>query len=76
MADIAARVIEIVDDQFGAIVTRDTRFVDDLGADSLDCVELVMELEAEFDLVVQDEDVEALVTVGEMVDYVKRRVGV
>ncbi len=53
-------------------ITRATSFVDDLNADSLDTVELVMELEDEFDLTIPDDEAEKLKTVGEAVDYIKK----
>ena len=49
-------------------------FVDDLGADSLDLVELIMALEEEFDMEIPDEDAEKITTVGDVVDYIKSRV--
>ena len=52
-------------------VARDTSFVNDLNADSLDTVELVMELEDEFDMTIPDEEAEKLKTVGEAIDYIK-----
>ncbi len=52
-------------------VSRDTSFVNDLNADSLDTVELVMELEDEFDMTIPDEEAEKLKTVGEAIDYIK-----
>jgi acyl carrier protein len=70
------RVIEIVAEQMGvdkAQLTRETSFVNDLGADSLDTVELVMEFEDEFDISVPDEDAEKIQTVGQAIDYVEAR---
>ena len=52
----------------------DSSFIDDLGADSLDIVELVMALEEEFDLEIPDTDAEKVVTVGDVVDYIKENV--
>ncbi len=72
--DIEERVKKIVVDQLGVRedqVTPDASFVDDLGADSLDTVELVMALEEEFDLEIPDEDAENIRTIGEAVDYIK-----
>jgi len=72
--DIEERVKKIVVDQLGVRedqVTSDASFVDDLGADSLDTVELVMALEEEFDLEIPDEDAENIRTIGEAVDYIK-----
>lgn len=54
-----------------ASVTMEASFKDDLGADSLDIVELVMELEDEFDLEISDEDAEKITTVGEVVNYIE-----
>lgn len=54
-----------------ANVTMEASFKDDLGADSLDIVELVMELEDEFDLEISDEDAEKITTVGEVVNYIE-----
>ena len=67
------RVKKIVSDQLGVSmdeVQNDSSFVDDLGADSLDTVELVMALEEEFDLEIADEDAEKISTVNEAVDYI------
>ncbi|CCJ32913.1 MULTISPECIES: acyl carrier protein [Caloramator] len=52
-------------------ITMDSHFIDDLGADSLDIVELIMALEEDFDLEIPDEDAEKLQTVGDVVDYIK-----
>ncbi|HUU10788.1 MAG TPA: acyl carrier protein [Phycisphaerae bacterium] len=74
MATIEERVAEIVSEQMGvdkAQVTRETSFVNDLGADSLDTVELVMEFEDEFDISIPDEDAEKIQTVGQAIDYVE-----
>lgn len=74
MSDIFGRVKQIIVDRLGveeAEVTLEASFKDDLGADSLDVVELVMELEDEFDLEISDEDAEKITTVGEVVEYIK-----
>ncbi len=63
---IVADKLSISEDQ----VTEEASFIDDLGADSLDTVELVMALEDEFDLDIPDEDAEKLITVGKAIDYV------
>lgn len=55
-------------------VTEDAKFIDDLGADSLDIVELVMDLESEFDLEIPDEDAEAIATVVDAVEYIEKNV--
>jgi acyl carrier protein len=68
------RVREIIMEQLGVgadQVTPDARFIDDLGADSLDTVELVMALEEEFNIEIPDEEAEKLTTVGEAVNYLK-----
>ncbi|GIM47553.1 acyl carrier protein [Collibacillus ludicampi] len=72
--DIFNRVKSIVVDRLGvdeADVKMESSFKDDLGADSLDVVELVMELEDEFDLEISDEDAEKITTVGEVVKYIE-----
>jgi len=72
--DILSKVKEIVVEQLGVDeeeVTEQASFVDDLGADSLDIVELVMALEEEFDLEIPDEDAEKIVTVADAVNYIK-----
>lgn len=70
------KVKSVVVDQLGvdeADVTMEASFVDDLGADSLDIVELIMGLETEFDLEIPDEDAEKISTVGDAVNYIKER---
>ena len=67
-------VKKVVVDQLSVdekLVTPEARFTDDLGADSLDTVELVMALEEEFDMEIPDADAEKVVTVGDVVDYIK-----
>jgi len=67
------RVIKIVSEQLGVAldeVQNDSSFVDDLGADSLDTVELVMALEEEFDLEIADEDAENIATVNDAIEYI------
>ena len=74
MSDVYDRVKKIVIDRLGvdeAEVTAEASFKYDLGADSLDVVELVMELEDEFDLEISDEDAEKVTTVGEVVKYIE-----
>jgi acyl carrier protein len=74
MSDVLDRVKRIVVDRLGVDeneVTLEASFKDDLGADSLDVVELVMELEDEFDLEISDEDAEKITTVGQVVEYIK-----
>ena len=55
-------------------ITPESKFADDLGADSLDIVELIMALEEEFDTEIPDADAEKIVTVGDVVDYIKEHV--
>jgi acyl carrier protein len=77
VAEIEEKVIQIVSEQMSVDkgeVARPTSFVNDLNADSLDTVELVMELEDEFNLSIPDEDAEKLKTVGEAIDYIQKRV--
>ena len=65
---------EIVVEQLGVEedeVTMESSFIDDLGADSLDIVELIMALEEEFDIEVPDEEAEKITTVGDVVEYIK-----
>ena len=69
------RVIEIVCENLGVNkeqVTRSTSFTEDVGADSLDIVELVMELEEEFEITIPDDQAEKIKTVGEAIDYIQR----
>jgi len=74
---VEERVIEIVSEQMGVPkeqITRETSFVNDLGADSLDTVELVMELEEEFDITIPDEKAEEIQTVGQAIDYIDEHI--
>lgn len=74
MAFSEDKVREIIVDQLGVSsdqVKMEARFIDDLGADSLDTVELIMALEEEFGVEIPDEDAEKLVTVGDAVNYLK-----
>lgn len=73
MASVAERIKQIVAEQLGVDedqVTADASFMDDLGADSLDTVELVMALEEEFDIEISDEDAEKIQTVQNAIDYI------
>lgn len=73
MSDIQAKVIDIVAEQLGVEADKvavDSSFVDDLGADSLDTVELVMALEEEFDCEIPDEEAEKITNVKQAVDYI------
>jgi acyl carrier protein len=72
--EVEERVIEIVAEQMGvdkSEITRETSFINDLNADSLDTVELVMEFEDEFELSIPDEEAEKIQTVGQAIDYIK-----
>lgn len=74
MADIQERVKAIIADQLGveeSEITSEASFVDDLGADSLDTVELVMALEEEFGIEIPDEEAEKIATVKDAVDYIE-----
>jgi acyl carrier protein len=76
MADAASKVREIIINELGVEaekVTDDAAFVEDLGADSLDTVELVMAFEEEFGIDIPDEDAETLRTVGDAIAYMKKR---
>jgi acyl carrier protein len=77
-AEIEAKVIEIVAEQMGvdkAEISRETSFANDLNADSLDTVELVMEFEDEFETSIPDEEAEKIQTVGQAIDYIKQAAG-
>ncbi len=72
----AEKVKEIVADELSVdagIVTPQARFVEDLGADSLDVVELVMRFEEEFEIEIPDEDAEKIATVGDAVTYIEKK---
>ncbi|QFY43612.1 acyl carrier protein [Candidatus Methylospira mobilis] len=73
MSDIAERVKKIVIEQLGVKeeVALEASFVDDLGADSLDTVELVMALEEEFECEIPDEEAEKITTVQQAIDYIE-----
>lgn len=71
---IDKRVKEIIVEQLGVNeneVTPEAKFVDDLGADSLDLVELVMALEEEYNMEISDEDAEKILTVGDAIEYIQ-----
>ncbi len=75
--DIDAKVKAIIVDKLGvdeSEVNNDANFTNDLGADSLDTVELIMEFEKEFDISIPDEDAENIATVGDAVDYLKGKI--
>ena len=72
---IEEKVIEIICEQMGtekSEITRETSFINDLNADSLDTVELVMEFEDEFDTSIPDEEAEKIQTVGAAIDYIAK----
>jgi acyl carrier protein len=76
--DVAARVVEIIVQQLGVDaekVTPEASFVDDLGADSLDVVELVMAFEEEFGVEIPEESAEKIATVKDAIDFLTQRVG-
>ncbi len=74
--DIESKVRAIIVEKLGVDegdISRDASFTNDLGADSLDTVELIMEFEKEFDITIPDEDAEKISTVGEAVDYLQEK---
>ena len=78
MSEHFDKIKEIVIDKLGveeAKVTVDAKFIDDLGADSLDTVELIMQFEEEFGIEIPDDDAENLLSVKQAVDYIKEKLG-
>ena len=76
MSENLTRVQEIIIDKLGieeSKITLDAKFIEDLGADSLDTVELSMQFEEEFDIEISDDDAEKLNTVGSSVDYINSK---
>lgn len=72
---IESKVVSIISEQLSLReddIKAESRFVDDLGADSLDIVELIMEMEEEFDVEIPDEDIEKMVTVQNVFDYIAK----
>jgi len=72
------RIKEIIVEKLGvdqADITREASFTNDLGADSLDTVELIMEFEKEFDMTIPDEDAEQIATVGDAITYIEGKQG-
>ncbi|HPX03172.1 MAG TPA: acyl carrier protein [Synergistaceae bacterium] len=79
LEEVQAKLKEIVMDRLNAEeeqIKPEASFVEDLGADSLDIVELIMGIEEEFDIEIPDEDAEKLTTVGEAMNYIKAKLGV
>ncbi len=77
MSDIASRVKAIIVDKLGvdeSEITNESSFTNDLGADSLDTVELIMEFEKEFNIAIPDDQAEKISTVGQAVDYISANV--
>mgnify|MGYP001257128967 CR=1 FL=1 len=73
MSDNLTKIKEIIIDKLGieeSKITLEARFIEDLGADSLDTVELIMQFEEEFDIEISDDDAEKLTTVGNSIDYI------
>lgn len=78
MADIKAKVTEIIVNKLGveeSQVVEEASFTKDLGADSLDTVELIMEFEKEFDLTIEDDEAEKIQTVGNVLSFLNEKVG-
>lgn len=78
MADLVERIKKIICEQLDVAeedVVPDASFVDDLGADSLDQVELIMAMEEEFNVSITDEDAEKIVTVQNAIDYIRKALG-
>lgn len=78
-ADVLARLKEIIIDRLDVEeeqINPEASFVEDLGADSLDIVELIMGIEEEFDIEIPDEDAEKLTTVGEAINYAAGKLGI
>ena len=76
MSEHFDKVKEIIVDKLGvelSKITLEAKFIDDLGADSLDTVELIMQFEEEFSIEIPDEDAENLLSVGQAVDYITKR---
>jgi len=76
MSNNLIRVKEIIVDKLGIEenkITNEARFIEDLGADSLDTVELIMQFEEEFDIEISDEEAEGLTTIGKSVDYINSK---
>ena len=77
MSDIFDKVKGIVIDKLGVDenqVTEDAKFIDDLGADSLDTVELIMQFEDDFNIEIPDEDAENILSVNQAIDYIQKKI--
>ncbi len=78
MEGVFEKIRDVIAEQLGVedveIITMDTTFIDDLGADSLDIVELIMALEEEFDIEIPEAEAEKISTVGDVVEYIKANV--
>jgi acyl carrier protein len=76
--EIFSRVKDVIGDQLGIedldTITSETTFIDDLGADSLDVVELIMAFEEEFDMEIPEAEAEKISTVGDVIEYIKENV--
>ena len=76
MSEHFDKIKEIIIDKLGvedSKITVEAKFIDDLGADSLDTVELIMQFEEEFGIEIPDEDADGLLSVGEAVDYISQK---
>ncbi len=76
--DLASKVTSIIIEKLGveeSDITPEASFINDLGADSLDTVELIMEFENEFDITIPDEEAENIASVGDAISYIEKRVG-
>ena len=76
MLENIAKVTEIIIDKLGveeSKINNDSKFINDLGADSLDTVELIMQFEEEFNIEIPDEDAETITTVGKAIDYIESK---
>ena len=77
MSDISSKVVDIIVDKLGVdaaeVVPTPASFTNDLGADSLDTVELIMEFEKEFEISIPDEDAEKITTVGDAITYISAK---
>ena len=76
MSDVSSKVVEIIVDKLGvdaAEAVPTASFTNDLGADSLDTVELIMEFEKEFEISIPDEDAEKITTVGDAISYIESK---